>query len=72
MLINPLMSALWFSFFIGWLCKKMVVRYGAKKTFDKTRAVFIGLIMGELMAVFIWPLLGIAFDFSTVGIDLNR
>ena len=48
MLINPLMGQLWFSFFIGWICKKFVVRYGGKATFEKIRDFFMGLIMGEL------------------------
>lgn len=71
MLINPLMSVLWFSFFIGWIFKKIVVRYGGKATFDKTRTIFIGLIMGELLAIVIWALLSIIFEFN-VNITLNR
>lgn len=71
MLINPLMAVLWFSFFIGWIFKRIVVRYGGKATFDKTKVIFIGLIMGELLAIVIWALLSIAFDFR-VSLTLNR
>jgi hypothetical protein len=72
MLINPLMSELWFSFFIGWVCKKIVVQYGGKSTFDKVRGAFIGLIMGELMSILFWLMLSLAFGLKSGGIDLNR
>jgi len=72
MLVNPVMGVLWFSFFIGWFCKKVVVTYGGKATFDTARAFFIGLILGELIAVFVWPMLSIAFDFPLQGVDLQR
>ncbi len=72
MQVNPLMSPVWFSFFIAWVCKKLVVRYGGKTTYDKVRVFFLGLILGELLAVFVWPILSVLFDFSVSGIDLNR
>ena len=72
MLINPLLAHLWFSIFIGWICKKVVVKYGGKNTFDKVRGIFIGLILGELLAVCFWAVLTLVFDVSITGIDLNR
>jgi len=71
MLINPLMSQLWFSFFIGWVFKKFVVKYGGKATFDKARLIFIGLIMGELMAAAFWLITVLIYGGK--GVDpLNR
>ena len=72
MSINPLIGAVWFSFFIGWICKKLVVKYGGKVSFDRISGFFIGIIMGELIAVFLWPVLGLIFDFKPTGISLNR
>lgn len=73
MLINPLMAQLWFSFFIGWVCKKITVRYGGKLTFDKVRDVFLGLILGELMAIFVWSLLSLIFGIKIgAAVTLNR
>jgi len=73
MLINPLIQSLWFSFFIGWVCKKFVVRYGGKMTFDKTRLIMLGLIIGELLVIFLTATYSmINPDVSFPGIDLNR
>ena len=72
MFTNPLMHFLWFSFFLGWVAKKIVVRYGGKPTYDIVQPIFIGLIMGELIAVFLWPTLALIFEFDVSQIDLNR
>ena len=71
MLLNPLMRSLWFSIFLGWIVKKIVVKYGGKQTFDKTRPIFIGLIIGELIAIGVWVVLGLWLNFSP-GLSLNR
>lgn len=72
MFTNPLMTFLWFSILIGWIAKKLTVRYGGKETYDKVQPIFIGLIMGELIAICLWPTLGLCFDFDVSLIDLNR
>ena len=71
MMVNPLTQSIWFSFFIGWICKKFVVKYGGKATFDKAKVIFIGMIMGELMAILVWSILGMIFQFKSV-LTLNR
>ncbi len=70
MLVNPQMSAMWLSFFIGWVVKRLVVRYGGKQTYEKTRPIFIGLILGEALAILAWTLLGLWLGFKP-GISLN-
>jgi len=73
MLINPLIRSLWFSFFIGWVCKKIVVKYGGKTTFDRMRLVMIGLIIGELLLISLTAFYSITNPtVSFPGIDLNR
>lgn len=72
MLINPLMSSLWFSFFLGWLSKSFVVKYGGKRTFDSVRTIFIGMIIGELFSVFAWSMMALIYNISVGGITLNR
>jgi hypothetical protein len=72
MMANPLMSPLWFPFFIGWLCKRFAVKYGGRDTFAKLRPFFIGLILGELMACFFWAVLAEWAGYDHVKIDINR
>ena len=71
MFANSHLNVLWFGFFLGWVAKMVVVKYGGKKTFESTRPIFIGLIMGELMAIFLWTLAGLWLDFNP-GITDNR
>ena len=78
MLINPLMSSMWLSFLLGWMFKKSAIRYGGKETFDRVRTLFIGLIIGELIAIFVWTAASLLSDvlpfvplFKPDGIDLN-
>lgn len=72
MLMNPMMHQIWFGFFIGWIFKKTAIKYGGKPTYDKLHAFFIGLIMGELIAIFFWQSSGLLFGTTTRYIDLNR
>ena len=71
MMVNPLTQSIWFSFFIGWICKKLVVKYGGKATFDKAKTIFIGMIMGELMAILAWSILSMIYQFRST-LTLNR
>ena len=71
MLVNPLMSQLWFSFFVAWILKKLTVKYGGKATFERLRVFFIGLILGELIAISFWGMLGMLTTIHA-GFDLNR
>ena len=51
MLVNPMMTYYFFSIFIGWLCKSLVSKYGNKDVYRRFRYLFIGLIIGEIIAV---------------------
>ncbi len=41
--------AVWFSFFVGWLVKSVVQRYGGYSSYRRLVPVAIGLILGEFM-----------------------
>jgi hypothetical protein len=69
---------MWLSFLLGWMFKKSAIRYGGKETFDRVRTLFIGLIIGELIAIFVWTAASLLSDvlpfvplFKPDGIDLN-
>jgi hypothetical protein len=58
------MRILWFSFFIGWLCNALCMRYGGVVLFKKVRFIFIGLIIGDFLMGGIWALVGLFADAS--------
>jgi hypothetical protein len=71
MLANPLITQLWFGFFLGWCCKKMAVKYGGRHMFARLRPAFIGLIFGQLVAAFLWTVTAAWRGWGSVKIDIN-
>ncbi len=59
MLYSSAMKILWVSFFIGWLCNSLCMRYGGIKLFEKLRMFFIGLIIGDFLMGGIWAIIGL-------------
>jgi len=53
------MRILWFSFFIGWACNALCMRYGGVGLFKKLRNFFIGLIIGDFFMAGTWAIIGI-------------
>lgn len=53
---------LWFSIFLGWLCKVLIVRFGGGKWYQGAKPFFIGLIVGESMAAAFWLVTGIVLS----------
>ncbi len=53
------MRILWFSFFIGWLCNILCMRYGGVALFKKLRFFFIGLIIGDFFMGGSWAIIGL-------------
>jgi hypothetical protein len=58
------MWILWFSFFIGWLCNTLCMRYGGVVLFKKLRNFFIGLIIGDFFMAGSWAIYGL-FSYSS-------
>ena len=52
---------LWFSFFIAWLIKGMVLRYGGSKLYLKSQTIFLGFILGQFFTAGFWLII----DFFT-------
>ena len=55
---------LWFSFFIGWVCNALCMRYGGARLFKGIRHFFIGLIVGDFFMAGSWAVYGLFKDFS--------
>ncbi len=47
----------WSSFFVGWLAKSLILRYGGATTYRNFRPFFLGLILGEFGTGILWALL---------------
>ena len=58
------MRILWFSFFIGWACNALCMRYGGIVLFRKLQFFFIGLIIGDLVMGGGWGFIGLFTDVS--------
>jgi len=47
----------WFSFFLGWLCKMMVLKYGGVKIYRKIIPFFLGMIIGAFFSAGVWNII---------------
>ncbi len=45
---------MWFSYFLGWIFKLLILKFGGQRTYLAWRRFFIGLIIGEALAVIFW------------------
>ncbi|MCW8129961.1 MAG: hypothetical protein KIS92_06365 [Planctomycetota bacterium] len=48
---------LWFSFFLGWLIKLLIVKFGGAQAYLGTKRFFIGLVVGEACASVVWKMI---------------
>ncbi|MCZ7646369.1 MAG: hypothetical protein M5U26_13975 [Planctomycetota bacterium] len=53
---------LWFAFFLGWLLKWMVSKFGGMKVYNESRNFFIGMVVGEAVAAVVWSLVAIYLE----------
>lgn len=47
-------QSVWMSVLFGWLARVTILLFGGARLFRKLRPLFIGLIMGELIAIVFW------------------
>jgi hypothetical protein len=64
------MHTIWFSIFVGWLAKVLVVRFGGGQMFRSARPFFIGLIFGEAGAAALWMLVSLVR--LSMGLNYER
>jgi len=47
-------SRLWFSIFLGWALKSLIMRFGGVDSYRRLRPAFLGLILGEVVMILFW------------------
>lgn len=50
---------LWFPFFISWIAKWTILKYGGIKLYRKAFPLFMGLILGEFIIGSLWGIIGL-------------
>lgn len=50
------MEMLWFPFFLAWLAKAMVLRYGSQTDYYRVSHFFLGLLIGDFVSGGLWTL----------------
>ena len=53
------MPLAWFSVFLGWLPKAVLVKWGGSRLYIAARPVFLGLILGEVAIAALWLVVGL-------------
>jgi len=48
------MHLIWFSIFIGWLCKVTITKFGGSDSYRKTIPLFLGLALGDVVMMLFW------------------
>jgi len=61
----------WSSFFVGWLAKSLILRYGGATTYRNFRPFFLGLILGEFATGILWALLSGLLGLTSPAIPIT-
>ena len=56
------MYNLWSCFFVSFILKWMILKYGGLKLYRRSVSLFLGLAFGDLFVGSIWSIIGIAMD----------
>jgi hypothetical protein len=48
------MYAMWFSIFLAWLCKVVIIRYSGNDTYRRLMPFFLGIALGDIASMLFW------------------
>lgn len=54
---SRVMDWTWFSIFLAWLVKIIVLRYGGPRMYRATRPFFLGMVLGQFVSAGVWTLI---------------
>ncbi len=52
-----IMEKFWFSVFVAWLVKALLLKYGGQKAYMRVMPVFLGMILGQCVIAVVWLLI---------------
>ncbi len=61
---NWAMLVFWFPFFVAWIIKSMVMRFGGIETFRRVAPFMLGMILGEFMMAVFWAVMNMWRNWS--------
>jgi len=53
---------LWAGFFLAWLIKWLTIKYGGMNTYKRVKPLFIGLVVGSVLAIFCWNMVDLGYS----------
>jgi len=56
------MNAFIVPFFMAWLAKTLVLRFGGNRLYRKSVSLFVGIVLGDVVTQAVWALIGWAFN----------
>jgi hypothetical protein len=56
--VSYAMDYFWFAFFISWLIKSLIIRFGGMKAHNSAIPLFLGLILGDYVFGSLWAIYG--------------
>ena len=66
------MSWIWFSIFLGWLFKMIILKYGGVKAYRAGRPFFLGLVLGQISCAGMWMIIdsitGMVGNYIHIGV----
>ena len=72
MATSDALGYIWFSIFIGWVCKTSVMRIGGVSIYNRLRPVFLGMVIGEVLMAGVWMAVGAVVRISGFEIGSVR
>ncbi len=68
------MRQVWFSIFLAWLIKSLILKFGTQRLYQRSRMFFLGMIFGAIATSGVWTIIGVITQCDstfTAGTTLN-